>query len=147
MANQGCWSSPEQVLVGIRYSIGDVEQLIAGGGVVVHGREGVAVHGRVGVAVHQGHLGGLRKMVWVHRKTVSSSHTGQVGCGMVKVRGWGRVGDRQVGCEVGIDNPSFPQVFGYGRFRSRNGSHWVRRAVGNVIMVVCMLKDVRNSRG
>ena len=56
-------SSPEQVLVRIGYSIG---RLIAG---VVHGR--VAVNGQEGVPVHEGHLGtgGLRKIVWVHRKS------------------------------------------------------------------------------
>ena len=76
MAKQSCLSSSEQVLVGIRYSIGEVGQLFAG---VVHGR----------VAVHEGHLGGLRKMVWVHRKTwevVNSSY----------IRDWGRVGGRLV---------------------------------------------------
>ena len=46
MAKQSFLSSSEQVLVGIRYSIGEVGQLVAG---VVHGR--VAVHGRVGGAI------------------------------------------------------------------------------------------------
>ena len=104
MAKQSCLSSSEQVLVGIRYSIGEVGQLVAG---VVPGR--VAVHGRVGGGVHERHLGGLRKMVWVHRKVwevVGSDHTGQVGCLMGEVRGWGRVDGRLVREKVRVNNPS-----------------------------------------
>ena len=92
MAKQSCLSSSEQVLVGIRYSIGEVGQLFAG---VVHVR----------VAVHEGHLGGLRKMVWVYRKMWEVVHSSYI-------RNWWGVGGRLVGGQVWVDYPSLPQVFG-----------------------------------
>ena len=59
MAKQGCLGSPEKVLVGIRYSIGQIGQLIVG-----------VVHGRVGVAVHEGHLssglGKVKGVGWIY---------------------------------------------------------------------------------
>ena len=64
MTKQGCLSSPEQVLVNIRYSGGLVVLLVAG---VKHGR----------VAVHEGHLGMLGKIVLVHRNGIEIGSNGQ----------------------------------------------------------------------
>ena len=77
-------SSPEQVLVGIRYSVGVVVLLVAG---VEHVR----------VAVHERHLGRLERIVLIHKERMevrSSGQTSQIMCLVGDVRYWWGVGDR-----------------------------------------------------